>query len=397
MRALLIVLDNLGVGNAPDDHGAPTPNTLGDLFATVPDLELPTLFSLGLGEILKGRVFDPPARKCAASYGRMIQRSAGADALSGLWELAGAISGCPFAAFEQLPGELPAALSLETGIEFLLNPTRNPLDLTAGAGEGMELRKTHLQTGSPILTFGLGASLHLAAHESVLAPARFAHICRIVRHQCDTWRIPKVTGQAYTGKPDVWKPVRTAVHLPMVPPRTILNAISERGHPVEAVGEIADAFARSGITRAHATAGQDESLDIIERLWNSPQSGMIVSLLSMAGVPCCGHKSGQAAGFARALEAFDQWLERFLNGVESDNLLLISGAPWRAPGPDKPRQEVPVLLRYGGRTEPLGVRETFADVAATLGAFFGIDELSRSWPTGESLITFHRPRGFGGP
>ena len=56
-----------------------------------------------------------------------------------------------------------------------------------------------------------------------------------------------------------------------------------------------------------------------------------------------------------------------------------------------------MLLRYDGHTEPLGVRETFADVAATLGAFFGISDRARPWNLGEPLITFHRPRGYNGP
>ena len=392
MRALLLVLEPLAVGHVPDGPGLPTTDTLGQLFHELPDLELPTLFSLGLGEILKGRVFDPPAQHCAASYGRMIQHSAGADFLSGLWELAGVISGCPFSAADQLAKEAPAALASACGVDFLLNPSGNPSLLTQ-PGQLEALRKEHLQTGSPILTLGADSHLHIAAHESTLPPVRFTQICRLARQHCDTWRIARVTGQLLAGQPDAWTPARPAFPLSMLPPRTLLNALSDRGLPVVAVGGINDAFARSGITRAYPTLSAAESMQAIERLWNSPQNGMIFADFGDLA-------QGGSRGFARALEAFDTWLGAFLGQIESDDLLILTGSNGSGPAalhPEHPRQEIPVLVRYGGRNAPLGLRETLADVAATLGAFFGIDERRETAPASEPLITFHRPRGFSGP
>lgn len=375
MRALLIVIENLGVGRAPDASGPHLPNTLGELFGALPELELPTLYSLGLGEILKGRVFDPPARACAASYGRMVQRSAGADFLSGLWEIAGAVPCCPFGTLTALPAEIPAALALETGLEFLVDPASLP-----------ELRREHLRTGSPILSLGADATLHLAAHDAVIPPARFAQICRAARRLCDTWHIARVEGRLFSGKPEAWKLASDPICLPIVPPRTILNAISEKGLPVEAVGAVNDAFARSGITRAHPTATAAQSLAVIERLWRSPLNGLVVANL-------------HGGDHAHTLDAIDEWLEGFLGEIEPDNLFIITGSNGGHPAvfqPEPTRQEVPVLVRYGGHTAPLGIRESFADVAATLAAFFGIREGDRPWSVGEPLITFHHPRGLWG-
>lgn len=373
MRALLIVLDSLGVGSAPHGPGAPAPHGQGQLFNEAPDLELPALFDLGLGEILKGRVFDPPARACAASYGRMIQRSAGADGLSALWELAGVILGCPFATFERLPAEFIAAIAQESGVEFILNPSIH-LELTP------ELRQEHQRTGKPILSFGPDGVLYLAAHQTVIPLARLIQIARVARHHSDAWRIAHVVVEPFHGD---WEPANHPLRLSLVPPRTILNALSEKGLPVETIGGIHDAFAHSGITRAHATTTRAESLATIERLWRSPQNGMVFAHLE---------HPGNSVRCARALEEFDRWLAQFLNHIESDDLILITGS-----NNGKERQEVPVLVRYDGHAEPLGVRDTFADVAATLGAFFGISEHGRPWNLGEPLITFHRPRGYNGP
>ena len=151
MRILLIVLDGLGVGNAPDaseynDHGA---DTLGHLFLKTPGLELPTLFSLGLGEIMRGRVFDPPARKCEGSYGRMRERSAGKDTSTGHWEMAGVITTDPFTTFEHFPQVLVEAISKEAGVEFLGNYPRG------GTVILNELGEEHVRTGKPILYLSL--------------------------------------------------------------------------------------------------------------------------------------------------------------------------------------------------------------------------------------------------
>nr|MBA3272335.1 phosphopentomutase [Chthoniobacterales bacterium] len=54
MRALLVVLDSVGIGQAPDaaaygDEGA---DTLGHILEQTPALTLPNLCSLGLGELV---------------------------------------------------------------------------------------------------------------------------------------------------------------------------------------------------------------------------------------------------------------------------------------------------------------------------------------------------------
>ncbi|MDD5351243.1 MAG: hypothetical protein PHQ12_13615, partial [Chthoniobacteraceae bacterium] len=378
MRALLIVLASLGVGHMAALPSAPGSDTLARLFRETPGLQLPHLFSLGLGEILHGRVFDPPARKCAASYGRMIQRSAGADSLSALWELAGVVSGCPFAAAEQLSPENVASLTGDGG-EFL--PQQ------AAPGEGArELASEHLRTGKPILTLGPGSALHLSAHASVVTPARLGHFCRGLRRQADRWRIARVTGRLMEGVLGAWTPVGDPLCCPIVPPRTILNAISERGFAVETVGGIHEAFARSGVTRAYNVPSPGGMPGLVDHLWAVPQNGVIFARLESHGLD----------GLAQTLPIFDEWLGCFLEKLDSDNLLLIAGTNGGGPGTDD-RQEVPILAAYGGRAAPLGLRDTLGDVAATLAAFFGIAENGSPWSKHEPLLTFHRPRGHNGP
>ena len=375
MRALLIAIESLGVGQLTDH---PTPNTLAQLFGEVPGLELPTFFALGLGEILKGRVFDPPARKCIASYGRMIQRSAGADLLSGLWELAGVVSSRPVTPAAWLPGDFQSTLARECGTAFLFTSCE-ALSLPP------ELAQEHRKTGTPILSTGPGSMLRVWAGESTFPTHQLARLCRKVRHCADAWRIARVEGRHLSS------PETAAVSLPMVPPRTLLNAIADRGLTVEAVGVIRDFFARSGITRTYPAATQAESFQTVDHLWQTHHSGLVFAHLAPLA-------AATAPEQAAALREIDAWISGFLEKLDNDNLLIVTGT--NRPGmwdPASPREEVPVLLHYGGRTQPLGVRETFADVAATLAAFFGIKEPGSPWANGAPLITFQRPRGFSGP
>ncbi|NLP06325.1 phosphopentomutase, partial [Candidatus Fermentibacteria bacterium] len=88
--AFLLVLDGVGAGALPDagaygDEGA---DTLGNLSRAVGRLDLPFLGSLGLGNLhpVEGVA---PVPEPAASWGRMMERSAGKDSTTGHWELMG--------------------------------------------------------------------------------------------------------------------------------------------------------------------------------------------------------------------------------------------------------------------------------------------------------------------
>ena len=98
-RVILIVLDSVGIGELPDaalyeDQGS---NTLGNIAAQVP-LRLPTLAAMGLG-----RLVPLPGTAAAgaptAAFGRMMERSAGKDSVTGHWELMGVVLDRPFPTF----------------------------------------------------------------------------------------------------------------------------------------------------------------------------------------------------------------------------------------------------------------------------------------------------------
>ncbi len=378
-RALLIVLDSLGIGAAPDaaaygDDGA---NTLGHILDHEPGLQLPALWQLGMGRILN-RAPDVPVR---ASYGRMQERSAGKDSTTGHWELAGAVLDEPFATFKRFPDELVHAIEHEAGVEFLGN-------LPASGTQIIEdLGREHMRSGKPILYTSADSVLQVAAHEDIVPLERLYEICRIARRHADRHRIGRVIARPFVGDPigangqgpTPFARTPNRHDFSMAPPRTVLDALNEAGVPVLGIGKTADLFAGKGVTRSFPTASNRAGMECLSEIWPQSSEGLVfINLVDFDTV--YGHRR-DPEGYAAALTAFDDWLAGFLTLSTPDDLVIITADHGNDPtfrGTDHTRETVPVLVRHRDRVEDLGERETFADVAATLAAFFGIEP----WPVG---------------
>lgn len=373
MRSLLIVLDSVGVGAAPGaaacgDAGA---DTLGHILART-GLRLPTLDALGLARIM-GRVGPAPG----ASWGRMRPRAAGKDSTTGHWEIAGVVLDEPFAVFEAFPPELVAAIEVEGGVSFLGN-------LPASGTEVIErLGEEHLRTGRPILYTSADSVLQIAAHEAVLPVPRLYALCELARRHADAFRIGRVIARPFEGTPGRFRRTPRRHDFAMRPPSTVLDALQEGGHPVTAVGKVADLFAGQGITHSHPTGSNAEGMRAIEAVWAATRAGLVVANLVDFDSEF-GHRR-DPRGYARALAEFDAWLAGFLPRCAPEDLLIVTADHGNDPthhGTDHTREEVPLLLRHGGRTDPLGTRDGFGDVAATLAAFHGV-----AWPAGRSCLS----------
>lgn len=114
MRALLFVLDSVGIGNAPDaakygDEGA---NTLGHILERVPKLQVSMLRSLGLPESVQMQGLEErrlPSYR--ASFGKMRERSASKDTTTRHWEIAAVIFDDPSLSMNAFPTNWSAQLS----------------------------------------------------------------------------------------------------------------------------------------------------------------------------------------------------------------------------------------------------------------------------------------------
>jgi len=382
MRSIIIVLDSLGIGAAPDadrygDWGA---DTLGHIFGQQPELALPALFSLGLGEVLAGGNRNTPG--IHGSHGRMRPAAAGKDSTSGHWELAGVILGHPFTQHEKLPLHLVEAIEAAAKVQFL--------NLDEGIEGGLDPWKAHTSTGRPILRVCKRESgFEILAHESTMPRRRLYEICRCARRHADAHGIARVIAQPLAGRGAPFQNGPGRHVYPAVPPRTVLNAISETGLVVEGIGKVSELFAGSGVTRGHPADTNALALPAIDHAWERLHDGLIFA--NLPDFDRLGH-ARDVAGYAAALARFDTWLEGFLPKVGREDLLIITADHGNDPafrGSDHTREEVPLLVHYDGATGPLGTRGTLADVAATLAGFFALKE---QWKTGAPFLSFKAPK-----
>ncbi|HEY2124926.1 MAG TPA: phosphopentomutase [Chthoniobacterales bacterium] len=378
MRALVLVLDSVGVGHAADagkygDEGA---NTLGHILAQSPELTLPNLGNLGLGELL-GRP-DVSRRPYLASFGKMQERSAGKDTTTGHWELAGVILDVPFAVYERFPPELVRAIEHRAGVEFIGNYARSGTTILD------ELGAEHLRTGCPILYTSADSVLQIAAHEAVIPVSRLYQICEVAREISNDYRIGRVIARPFDGEIGHFRRTARRHDYSMRPPRTVLHAIQETGVPVIGIGKINDIFAGEGISESHPTASNGEGMAKMDELWEKMAHGLIlVNLVDFDMVH--GHRR-DVPGYARSLAEFDEWLGRFVTKVSPDDLFIITADHGNDPtfrGTDHTREQVPLLVMHNRESRDLGVRSTFADVAASLNEFFQLPQL---WSAGISFL-----------
>jgi len=175
-RVFLIVLDSLGVGEAPDaaEFGDVGANTLKSISAS-PGFKIPNLLSLGLGNIEEldflGRVASP-----AAAIGRLTERSRGKDTTTGHWEIAGIISERPMPTYpEGFPEEIIEEFIKRTGRGVLCNKRYS------GTQAILDYGREHISTGKLIVYTSADSVFQIAAHEEVVPVEQLYEYCRIAR------------------------------------------------------------------------------------------------------------------------------------------------------------------------------------------------------------------------
>ena len=162
-RAIVLVLDSVGIGELPDagDYGDQGSDTVGHVAASRP-LLVPTLASLGLPRIASMPGVPMPAAALGAC-GRMAERSAGKDSVTGHWELMGLVLARPFPTF-------PNGFSRELLDAFEARIGRPALGNVVASGTAVidELGPRHLETGRPIVYTSADSVFQIAAHEEVV-------------------------------------------------------------------------------------------------------------------------------------------------------------------------------------------------------------------------------------
>ncbi len=375
-RVFLTVLDSVGVGELPDadTYGDRGSDTLGNISRRVP-LKLPALQSLGLAHVANVHGMSRFATPIGA-YGRMAERSAGKDSVTGHWELAGIVLDRAFPTF-------PDGFPREVVAEFERRIGRPTIGNYAASGTAIidELGPEHMRTGHPIVYTSADSVFQIAAHEEVIPIAELYRICEIAYELIGKgMNVGRVIARPFVGTPGAFTRTSNRHDYALTPTGpTLLDALTGAGHRVHAIGKIKDLFAGRGITTSVHTKSDEEGVDEIEKSIANGGPGLVFTNLVDFDSQY-GHRN-DAAGYAANLERFDVRLGALLPRLRERDLLVITadhGNDPTTPSTDHAREYVPVFL-VGKRVRPgtdIGVRPTFADLGQTIAEIFGVGPLA---------------------
>ena len=374
-RIFLIVLDSVGIGEAPDaaDFGDAGSNTLAAAAASR-FFDLPELGRLGLFNI-DGVSCRPAAAEPEGSFARMTERSKGKDTTIGHWEIAGVISPRPLPTYPNgFPPEVIEAFRQKTGRGVLCNRPYSGTEVIRDYG------REHLETGALIVYTSADSVFQIAAHESIVPPEQLYEYCRIARELLQGEHgVGRVIARPFEGE---WPFVRTPRRhdFSLEPPsETMLDRIKAAGLDVIAVGKIHDIFAGRGDTEHIFTSGNTDGIARAIALAKRPFHGLcFVNLVDFDML--YGHRN-DPDGYARALTEFDRALPKLLAGLGEGDVLMITadhGCDPATPSTDHSREYTPWLIA-GPAVRPgvnLGNLPTFADISATVLDAFGLPVLA---------------------
>ena len=383
-RVVWMVLDSLGIGGAPDaaefgDEGA---DTLGHICRFFYEergriLVLPTLHrKLGLGEAYRLIHDELPMGWEAAMplgiFAAATEVSRGKDTPSGHWEMAGLPVTWDWHYFpETLPEDLIAEVCEVADV---------PGSLANCAGSGVTLieqfGEESMATGKPIFYTSADSVFQVAAHEKSFGLGRLQRICVALRKHFDYQGIPlgRVVARPFVGEPGAFKRTGNRRDYALAPPKeTVLEKIEKAGGTVHAIGKVGDIFAHTGIGHEIKADGFDDLWARTRQTLTESKAGDVVFTNFVDFDSVFGHRR-DPRGYGRALEDFDRELGPFLEELKTGDLLVITadhGNDPTWPGSDHTRERVPVLV-YGAGRGDRGIRETFADIGATVADWLGV-------------------------
>ena len=374
-RAVIIVLDSVGVGEAPDaeEYGDLGSNTLMHVYQKNDNFKLPNLEKLGITHIkgleeIKNKDVIPQG-----SYGRGKELSKGKDTTTGHWEIGGLLLENPFPTY-------PNGFPEEVIKEFEKRTNRKTLGNKAASGTVIieELGKEHLDTGALIVYTSADSVFQIAAHEDVLSHKELYEACEIARDVLkNEHAVGRVIARPFVGKPGNFKRTDKRKDFSLKPiSKTLLDYLKEDSKDVVAIGKIEDIFAGRGITKAIHTKNNLDGIETTLKELNEDTEGLIFTNLVEFDM-IFGHRN-DPKGYGNALKDFDDKLPEIIENLKDDDLLIITadhGCDPTTQSTDHSREYVPIVF-YGKNIKEnnnLNTIESFGSIGKTILANFNIE------------------------
>ena len=368
-RVFLIVLDSMGIGEMPDAHlfGDEGSNTLGSI-RKHSAFSCPTLTKLGLFNIqnVGGGVTAPQA-----SFARMREASRGKDTTVGHWEIAGVVSDKALPTYpDGFPPEVIEEYTRLTGRGVLCNRPYSGTEVIKDFG------REHVETGKLIVYTSADSVFQVAAHEAVVLVKELYRYCELAREMlCGDHAVGRVIARPFGGEyPYTRLPMRHDYSL-QPPQKTMLDHLMAAGLDTISVGKISDIFAAQGVSESHPTKSNADGMEKTSAIAQKDFEGLCFTNLVDFDM-AYGHRN-DVEGYARAMTAFDAWLADFAANMRDEDICIITadhGCDPATPSTDHSRECTPMLI-FGKKIRngvDLGIRYTFADIAATVLECFGV-------------------------
>lgn len=374
-RAILIVLDSVGVGELKDakSYGDEGSHTLDNVYKTCKGLEIKELENLGIGNI-EGVNGPKKCDTAIGAYGKSIEASKGKDTVTGHWEISGVILEEPLNTYpEGFSKEIIDEFKKRANVEGILG------NIVASGTQIIEdLGEEHVKTGYPIIYTSADSVFQIAAHEEVIPLEKLYEMCDIARKMLvDKWAVGRVIARPFIGEAPNFKRTSNRRDYALDPfNKTMLEYLKEANYEVAAVGKIEDIYNGKGITAAVHTKSNMDGVDKTLDYMDTVKEGLIFTNLVDFDM-LYGHRN-DAIGYGKALEDFDNRLQEIYNKMTDEDILIITadhGCDPTTSSTDHSREHIPVLV-YGKNVKPganIGTRETFADIGKTILDFFNVE------------------------
>ena len=378
-KAILIVLDSVGIGAAPDAmlYQDEHTHTLGHIIAHYREQQqpftLPYLASLGLGRILGVEGSAAAEPQAGSFYGRLTEASRGKDTVTGHWEMTGIVTKTPFPVYPQgFPPEMVEAFEQAAGTKILGNEPASGTEIIERLGEA------HLASGYPIVYTSADSVWQIAAHEAVIPLETLYRYCEIARElfKAPPHNIGRIIARPFIG--ELGSFTRTANRRDYaLPPdkHNLLCDLAAAGQTVTAIGKISDIFADTCISTSVHTVSNDDGMHKLLELYPQTQNGLL--FLNLVDFDAkYGHRR-DPYGYGQALLAFDKQLGQLLSILDEETLLVITadhGCDPTAHGTDHTREYVPLLLYQRGCAEHGALAEAhgFGHIGATIADYLAV-------------------------
>ena len=371
-RCFLVVIDSLGVGEAPDakEYGDEGVNTLGNVAKHINGVDLPTFDKLGFGKITSVLGLGT---EHAATVGRLSEVSIGNDSTTGHWEIAGLVTTQEFQTFpDGFPTELINKIEDEINYKFIGNIHASGTEIIKDLGE------QHMETKELILYTSGDSVFQIAAHTDIYNLEELYRICEISRKHCNEYNIGRVIARPFKGPINAFERTYDRKDFGMNPPgETLISYLSKNNIKTYGIGKISDLFGTEFLSSFVHTEGDQNGIDYLLKEVESGNNELtFVNLVDLDML--YGHRE-DPDGYYKGLQIIDKGISSVIEKLKENDLLILTGDHGTDPTDgktDHSREYVPfVAYRKNCVAGYIGDVEGFANIASTVSEFFNLENI----------------------